>query len=198
MHRIGDWVKAIRTGAVDAHQKYGTARRILSTFTGAFDQASSDDERQTLVDDASYITAAIEEGTWPLASVAQFERALYEAWISAHFTFLGRVDDDISGFIDARFQEDETLESVSVVAPLGSRIADALNTVASPSGAPSMMDLAVYKRVCRMTDNAAGGAGWSCGWFNDRNQLINEPNSEEVTQFLLRDNWRRTLTLFRS
>ena len=46
-------------------------------------------------------------------------------------------------------------------------------------------------------ENPVGGSGWSCGWFDDRNELINEPNSVEVTEFLNHDDWRRTVTLFR-
>jgi hypothetical protein len=196
-HSVGDWIKNMRTGATDNYNHNGTSRVLLQTLLDLYTSAQSDEERQSLVDDASYATAAIEQSTWPVTDVSFYERALYEGWIAAHFTFIGRVDDDISGFLDVRFEDGDTPSSAAVVTPLGDRIGDALNNIASSSGVATMMDLAVHKRVCKWADNAVGGSGWSCGWFDDRNEIINEPNSEEVTNFLYQEEWRRTVTLFR-
>lgn len=196
-HAVGDWIKNMRSGATDDYNHNGASRILLRQMLDLYTGAQSEDERQTIVDDASYAAAAIDEGTWPVANVAVYERALYEGWINAHFTFIGRVDDDISGFLDIKFEDGETPSSAAVIAPLGDRIADALNNVAAASGVNTMMDLAVNKRVCMWAENPVGGSGWSCGWFDDRNELINEPNSAEVTEFLNHDDWRRTVTLFR-
>jgi hypothetical protein len=196
-HSVGDWIKGMRTGANDAYTRRGTSQVLLRTILDIYTGAASDEERQSIVDDASYASAAIEEGTWAVADVSVYERGLYEGWINAHFTYIGRVDDDISGFLDIRFAADgDTPSQASVVAPLGDRIGDALNTVAG-AGVETMMDLPVHKRVCKYADNPVGGSGWSCGWFDDRNELISEPNSEEVTAFLRQEDWRRTVTLFR-
>jgi hypothetical protein len=196
-HSVGDWIKAMRTAANDDYSRHGRSEVLLRYMQDLYTSAEDDDTKQAIVDDASYATGAIDEETWSVAGVSVYERALYEGWINAHFSSIGRVDDDISGFIDIRFEEDETLKSASAVSPLGDRIGDALNNIADASGVATMMDLSLHKRVCRWAENAVGGYGWSCGWFDDRNELINDPNSETVTQFLHREDWRRTITLFR-
>jgi hypothetical protein len=192
----GDWIKQMRRGVNDAFAKHGTSDVVLRGVTSAYANAS-EDERQVLVDEASFAAAAIEEGTWAVADVAVYERSLYEGWINGHFSAIGRVDDDISGFVDVRFEDGDMPSAAAVVAPLGDRIGDALNTIAGSSGLSSMMELKVHKRVCKWADNAVGGSGWSCGWFDDRNVMISEPNSEVVTEFLQREDWRSTVTLFR-
>src|SRR5262245_9237242 len=94
-HSVGDWIRAMRTGANDADTHRGTSRVLLRTMLDIYSGAASDEERQSIVDDASFASAAIDEGTWAVADVSVYERGLYEGWINAHFTHIGRVDDDI-------------------------------------------------------------------------------------------------------
>jgi hypothetical protein len=159
--------------------------------------ADTEDDRQALIDTLTFATGAVQEGRWTVLSTAAYERALYERWISGHFTFIGRVEDDISGFVDIRFEDGDMPESTAVVAPLADKISEALNRIASNTGLGSMMDLNVNKRVCKRADNAVGGSGLSCGWFDDRNVLVSEPNSEEVTDFLKSTDWWSDVTIFR-
>src|SRR6266436_5404423 len=99
------------------YTRHGTSQVLLRYMLDLYTNAENDDAQQTIVDDASYATGAIDEGTWPVADVSVYERALYEGWINAHFSGIRRVDDEISGFIDIRFEEDETLKSTSAVTP---------------------------------------------------------------------------------
>jgi hypothetical protein len=196
-HEVGDWIKDLRAAANDAYTQSGTRAFLEQSATDMVADAGSEDDRQELIDNLTFATGAVQSGRWRAASVEDYERYLYEGWINAHFSFIGGVDDDVSGFIDVRFEADDAPTSATVVAPLGDKLADAINRISNRAGVNSLMDLAVRKRVCKWADNAVGGEGWSCGWFDDRNELINEPNSEEVTEFLNSTTWRGNVTMFR-
>jgi hypothetical protein len=205
---LATWIANVRSTASNAYVNSGSSQVLLNKIRDAYANLSSEDDKQSLIDNVTYATAAVQTGLpdasgavqnkdWSVPSTAVYERCLYEAWTNGHFTVIGGVDDDISGFIDVRFEDGNMPKSTALITPLGDKVSDQLNNIASAAGLSTLMTLAVHKRVCRWADNPAGGSGWSCGWFDEANQLINEPNSDEVTNFLKSSDWQSNVTMFR-
>lgn len=196
---VSSWSVQLRAAVNNAFAQHGSTSALLIQVNKLLDGLNTAEERQEVIDVLSFGEALTdpEDPNRPVPSVEAFEVGLYQGWVVSQFTGLGRIDDEIKGFLDIRF-EDKDATKVVVVVPLGDRVGDGLNRVAAIAGYPSMMDLRVYKRVCQWSPNAAGGEGWSCGWFDDRNALVNEPNSKAVAKFLRQTDWRKTITAFRT
>jgi hypothetical protein len=108
------------------------------------------------------------------------EVALYTAWINQNFN-----SDciDGTGFISINFNREGNPGSATVVAPLGDKIAAALNSAMDGAGLSALMDLDVVKKVC-MDD--------ACACFEGDNTVRKNVLDDETQAFLANpDTWSR-------
>ncbi len=103
--------------------------------------------------------------------VERVELAMYEGWINQNF------DNDCidgTGVIVVQY-DDGALSSATVNAPLGEKIAGALNRVMSTAGVDQLMQLDVVKKMCD---------GDSCMCFEGNNEIRKQTLNEDAEAFL--------------
>jgi hypothetical protein len=113
-------------------------------------------------------------------SVETIAASMYVSWINQNFN-----NDcmDGTGFIYLQFDSDGNTSSAKVVAPLGDRVAGALNDVMAQAGVSHLMDLDVVKKVCRDS---------TCMGFEGNNTVRADTNDDDAHAFLTSsDNWNK-------
>ncbi len=108
------------------------------------------------------------------------EAAMYVSWINQNFN-----NDcmDGTGLIYIQFDDDGTLSSATVQAPLGDKIAAALNNTMGAAGTDGLMGLDVVKKSCRGTD---------CMCFEGNNVVRKAATSDATQEFLSApDTWKQ-------
>jgi hypothetical protein len=100
------------------------------------------------------------------------EVTMYEAWVNQLFN-----DDcvDGTGNILVQFAEDGALQSATVNATYGNRVADSLNRVMMRAGVERLMDLKVVKKLC---------IGDSCMCFEPNNVIRKSTDDEAAEAYL--------------
>ncbi len=104
--------------------------------------------------------------------VERVELAMYEGWINQNF------DNDCidgTGVIVVQYDSDGAFNSATVNAPLGEKIAGALNRVMSTAGVDQLMKLDVVKKMCE---------GDSCMCFEGNNEIRKHTLNEDAEAFL--------------
>jgi len=105
--------------------------------------------------------------------VERVELAMYEGWINQNFN-----NDciDGTGVIVVQYDDDGAFRSATVNAPLGEKIAGALNRVMSTAGVDQLMKLDVVKKMCE---------GDSCMCFEGNNEIRKHTLNEDAEAFLM-------------
>lgn len=107
-----------------------------------------------------------------IPAVETLERALLEGWINEAFS--GDVMEG-PGIVVIQFDSDGALESATVEAPLGDRVAGSLNRIMPAAGTTRLMDLDVVKKVW---------FGDRCMCFDGNNAVRKSTNDSAAEQFL--------------
>jgi len=170
-YAVGSWIKSIRTTISKTYTQGQTGESLRNQLVEEYNQ---NDEGGR----GGYI-AGIENELEAMTSVtvpepAAIELALYVGWINQYFN-----SDciDGTGIINLNFTADGAPDSAEVIAPLGDKIAGALNSTMDEVGVATLMDLDVVKKVCR--DDV-------CACF-EGNNVVRKSVLDDDTQAFLSD-----------
>lgn len=177
----GEWIKLQRTSITNAYSHAVSTTELRKRIE---DEYNNGDEGQR-----SYYIAGIQNELAAMMTVKpppveKIAMSMYEAWINLHFN-----DDcmDGTGNIVVLFDADGALESSTVNAPLGSRVAGAINGVMGGAGVGRVMDLQVIKKVCR---------DGTCMCFEQDGRIRKDTDDEAASQFLQStDTWSQVRRL---
>jgi hypothetical protein len=142
-YQVGAWIKSVRSSVSDAYTQGKTRQGLLDQFTNEYNQ-NDEGGRGGYIAGIQNELSAMKTVTVPKSET--IEVALYAGWINQNSN-----DDciDGTGIINLNFDSDGNPDSAKVVAPLGDKIAGALNTAMNGSGIATLMDLEVVKKVCK-------------------------------------------------
>ena len=140
---VSEWIKSFRTAVANAYTQGQTGEALRQQIESEYNQ---NDEGGR----GGYI-AGIQNELQAMRTVQapaseRLQVSMYESWINQNFN-----NDcmDGTGIISLQFNADGTKDTATVIAPLGARVAAALNGVVSAPGVgiTRLMDLNVVKRV---------------------------------------------------
>lgn len=139
----GEWIRGLRTSIVNAYTQGQGAAALREKLTEEY-KHGDEGRRSWYIGGVQNELDAVRTINPPRTEV--IEVAMYEAWINQFF------DSDCmsgNGSVVLQFDGDGSLESCRVNAPLGNRVAGALNGIMGAAGVSRIMDLQVVKKVCR-------------------------------------------------
>jgi len=170
-----EWISTLRATIVNNYTRGQTGEALRKQIE---DEYKSNDEggRGGYIGGIENELEALKTVVPP--SVETIAASMYVSWINQNFN-----NDcmDGTGFIQLLFDADGNTTSASVVAPLGDRVAGALNGVMAQAGVAKLMDLDVVKKVCR--DSV-------CMGFEGNNTVRADTNDDDAHTFLTSaDNW---------
>lgn len=174
---VADWIKNVRTSMANAYTQDQTGaelRNQLETEYKKFNEGG----RGGYIGGIQNELEAMRKVQVPKSDVV--EVALYVAWINQYFN-----SDciDGTGIIALVFDDDGNPRSATVKAPLGEKIAGALNNRMSSAGISTLMDLDVVKKACK---------GDSCMCFEGNNVVRKAGANDAVESFLKSsDTWKK-------
>jgi hypothetical protein len=168
---VAEWIKSARTAIANAYTQDQTGEALRQRLENEY---KSNDEGGS----GGYIggiqneLAAMGKVQAPIAQIP--EVSMYLAWINQNFN-----NDciDGTGIVYIQYADDGTFTSASVAAPLGDKIAGALNSQMTSAGVSRLMDLDVVKKVCKGSD---------CMCF-EGNNLVRKAASDDQNQAFLKD-----------
>lgn len=173
----GNWIKQLRAKITNAFTNSPSAddlRQQIEKQYNQHDQGGRDNFIADVQEDRDALNQA------PVPPVEAIELSMYESWISQAFN-----NDciDGTGVLVIQFDGDGTLTSATVNAPLGDKIAGAINGILIAAGASRLMDLPVVKKVCR---------GDVCMCFEADNTVRKATDDSGAQAFLTsQDAWNR-------
>jgi hypothetical protein len=174
---VAEWIKSIRAAVTNAYTQDQSGAALRDTIETEY--------KQNDVGGRGGYIAGIENEMTALRNLSvpkteALEAAMYVSWISQNFN---QDCIDGTGLIYIQFDDDSTLTSATVQAPLGDKIAAALNNVMSSAGIDGLMGLDVVKKSCRGTD---------CMCF-EGNNVVRKAASSDATQSFLSspDTWKQ-------
>lgn len=157
----GDWIKKFRSKITDEYGKTNT-EAYLSRLKEYYDKLSKN-ERTDWITGMQVELEGLKQFHSPETKTV--ERTLYEGWINGSFTHCGQ--EGGNGFVKIDFDKSGELEQAIVNAPLGKNIEGGLEK----TFAGALTELEVHKQVCSYGDLVAGGSGYRCVCFDDRNKV---------------------------
>ncbi len=166
---VGEWIKSVRTSVSNSYTQGQTGEDLRNQLTTAYNQ-NDEGGRGGYIAGIQNELAAMRTVTGPKSEV--IEVAFYEGWINQNFN-----SDCISGtgFVSIQFNDDGTVASTTVTAPLGDKIAGALNGTMAAAGVASVMNLNVVKKACKADD---------CMCFEGNNVVRKSATSDDTQTFL--------------
>jgi hypothetical protein len=180
---VGQWIKKTRTSITDAYTQDQTGealRNQLETEYKNHDEGGRGGYIGGVQIELEALRIINNKDAPKVPKVEVIEVAFYSAWINQYFN-----DDcmDGTGFIYLQFNDDGTPDSSTVNAPLGDKIAGALNNSMAGAGLFRLMDLDVVKKLCK---------GDACMCFEGNNVVRKAALNDSVQSFLSsQDNWKK-------
>jgi hypothetical protein len=174
---VAEWIKNARTSITNAYTQDQTGEALRNQIESEY-KNNDEGGRGGYIAGIQNELEAIGNVRVPREEV--IEVTFYSAWINQYFN-----DDciDGTGIIYLQFQEDGTATSATVTAPLGDKIAGALNDRMAAAGVSQLMDLDVVKKVCQGDD---------CMCFEGNNVVRKAASDDSVQSFLSSpDNWKK-------
>lgn len=178
---VADWIKTVRTAVTNAYAQDQTGSALRKTIEDAYKQ-NDEGGRGGYIGGIQNELTAMQTVLPPKTEL--LETAMYTTWISQNFN-----NDciDGTGIIYVQFADDSTFSSATVLAPLGDKIAGALNRVMTGAGKNQLMDLDVVKKVCKGND---------CMCFEGNNVVRKAASSDDTQTFLSSADTWKLATLF--
>jgi len=179
---VAEWIKNARTAITNAYTQDQTGEALRNQIESEY---KNNDEGGR----GGYIAGIQNEleaiGSVQVPREEVIEVAFYSAWINQNFN-----EDciDGTGIIYLQFQDDGAPTSATVVAPLGDKIAGALNDRMAAAGVSQLMDLDVVKKACM---------GDVCMCF-EGNNVVRKSTSDDSVQSVLSspENWKKVNRFF--
>jgi hypothetical protein len=143
---VADWIKSARTTIANAYTQDQTGEALRLRLENEY-KSNDEGGRGGYIAGIQNELAAMGKVQAPIAQIP--EVSMYLAWINQNFN-----NDciDGTGIVYIQYADDGTLTSASVVAPLGDKIAGALNSQMTSAGVSRLMDLDVVKKACKGSD----------------------------------------------
>ena len=175
------WIKSTRTAIANAYTQDQTGEALRKKITDEYN-ANDEGGRGGYIGGIQNELDAVGKVQAPVAEIP--EVAMYQAWISQNFN-----NDcmDGTGIIYIQFDDDGSLTSAAVTAPLGDKIAGGLNNQMSSAGISRLMDLDVVKKVCK---------GSTCMCFEGNNTVRKATDNDQAQTFLQADSTWNLATSF--
>jgi hypothetical protein len=180
---VGEWIKKTRTSITDAYTQDQTGealRNQLETEYKNHDEGGRGGYIGGVQIELEAVRTINNKDAPKVPKVEVIEVAFYSAWINQYFN-----DDcmDGTGFIYLQFNDDGTPDSATVNAPLGDKIAGALNNSMAGAGLSRLLDLDVVKKLCK---------GDACMCFEGNNVVRKAALNDSVQSFLSsQENWKK-------
>jgi GH24 family phage-related lysozyme (muramidase) len=174
---VADWIKNARTAIANAYTQDQTGEALRNQIEAEY-KRNDEGGRGGYIAGVQIELEAMRKVQAPKSEVV--EVALYVSWINQNFN-----NDciDGTGMIALLFNEDGTPKSATVTAPLGDKIAGALNNRMSAAGISKLMDLNVVKKACK---------GDRCMCFEGNNVVRKAASDDAVGAFLKSpDTWKK-------
>jgi hypothetical protein len=164
-----DWIKSLRTAVTNAYTQDQTGSALRDSIESQYKQ-NDEGGRGGYIAGIQNELAAMQTVVPPKTEL--LETAMYESWINQSFN-----NDciDGTGIVYIQFDSGGTLSSATVKAPLGDKLAGALNNVMTAAGKSRLMDLDVVKKVCKGDD---------CMCFEGNNVVRKAATSDDTQSFL--------------
>lgn len=165
----GEWIRGFRTSVANAYTQGQGAAALREKLIADYNQGD-EGQRAWTIGGVQNELAAVKTINPPRTE--NIEVAMYEAWINQFF------DSDCmngNGSVILQFNGDGALETCRVNAPLGSRVAGAMNGIMVAAGVERIMDLQVVKKVCRVD---------SCMCFEPNGVVRKGTDDAEAESFL--------------
>lgn len=143
---VANWITTTRAAIVNAYTQDQSGVALRNQIIGEYNQ-NDEGGRGGYIAGIQNELAAMTTVQAPKEQIP--ETAMYQSWINQNFN-----NDciDGTGIVYIQYADDGTLSSASVVAPLGDKIAAALNSNMAAAGISRLMDLNVVKKVCKGDD----------------------------------------------
>jgi hypothetical protein len=166
---VAEWIKNARTAISNAYTQDQTGEDLRKQLENEYNN-NDEGGRGGYIAGVENTLQAMQKISVPVEEV--IEVALYTEWINRNFN-----NDciDGTGIIYLQFNDDGTSVCASVNAPLGDRIAGALNAQMSKAKVFRLMDLDVVKKVCKGDD---------CMCFEGNNVVRKAASSDDAQSFL--------------
>src|SRR6266516_111125 len=180
---VGEWIKKTRTSITDAYTQDQTGeelRKQLETEYKNHDEGGRGGYIGGVQIELEAIRTINNKDAPKVPKVEVIEVAFYSAWINQYFN-----DDcmDGTGFVYLQFNDDGSPDSATVNAPLGDKIAGALNNLMAGACLSRLMYLDVVKKLCK---------GDACMCFEGNNVVRKAALNDSVQSFLSsQDNWKK-------
>jgi hypothetical protein len=175
-----EWIKSARTAIANAYTQDQTGAALRAKIVAEYNN-NDEGGRGGYIGGIENELQAMQSVQAPKEEVV--EVALYRAWINQNFN--GDCIDG-AGVIYIQFDADGSPSSATVIAPLGDKIAGALNDRMAVAGVRRLMDLDVVKKVCKGDD---------CMCFEGNNVVRKAASSDDTQSFLTSaDSWNQFKT----
>jgi hypothetical protein len=178
---VAQWITSTRAAVANAYTQDQSGVALHDKIVQEYNQNDAGG-RGGYIGGIQNELAALKTVQTPVEEVV--EVAMYEEWINQHFN-----NDciDGTGIIYLQFGDDGSFTSASVVAPIGDKIAGALNSQMSNAGVANLMALEVVKKVCKGPD---------CMCFEVNNVIRKAASDDQNQAYLSADSTWKLAELF--
>ena len=174
---VADWIRNARTAIANAYTQDQTGEALRNKLEAEYKQFD-EGGRGGYIGGIQIELEAMRKVQAPKSEVV--EVALYTQWINQNFN---QDCMDGTGVIALMFDNDGNPVSASVKAPLGDKIAGALNNRMGAAGISRLMDLDVVKKACK---------GDTCMCFEGNNVVRKAAATDDVQSFLTSpETWKK-------
>lgn len=176
----GDWIKSVRLDITNAYTQGQTGDALRLQIESEYNQGDAG-YRGGYIGDIENALDAARKTTVPRTEL--IEVSMYEAWIAQAFN-----NDciDGTGIISLQVNDDGSAGSAAVTAPLGDKVAGALNNIMGTAGVTNLMALNVVKKVCQ---------GGTCMCFESDNTVRKSTDDDNALAVLSSpDTWSKFTT----
>lgn len=173
-----EWVSALRATIVNNYTQGQTGEALRNQIRNEYN-GNDEGGRGGYIGGIENELAALRTVVPP--TVQTIAASMLLSWINQNFN-----NDCMNGtgFIQLQYDADGNAVSASVVAPLGDRVASALNNILADAGVARLMDLDVVKKVCRDT---------VCMGFEGNNTVRADTDDQGAHDFLTSaDTWNKS------
>jgi hypothetical protein len=174
---VADWIRNTRTAIANAYTQDQTGEALRNKLEAEY-KKFDEGGRGGYIAGIQIELDAMRKVQAPKAEVVEVE--LYVSWINENFNSDCM---DGTGIIALTFDNDGNPVSASVKAPMGDKIAGALNNRMRAAGIQQLMDLGVVKKACK---------GDTCMCFEPHNGVRKAAATDDVQAFLTSpDTWKK-------
>ena len=173
---VAQWITSVRSAIANAYAQDQSGLSLRDQIVQAYNQ-NDEGGRGGYIGGIENELAAMKAIQAPL--VESVEVAMYQEWINQQFN-----NDciDGAGIVYIQYGDDGTLDSASIVAPLGDKIAGALNNRMTRASVANLMYINVVKKVCKGSD---------CMCFEGNNTVRKAATDDQNQAFMANpDTWK--------